>query len=96
MPAHFKFFTHHFIQVQERLKPFLPQGETIGSTEEELRATVHSPHFRSAMNSFSSALASGQLAPALAQFALPEAAQEAASRGGSLLLKNTYPNHPGV
>jgi len=68
-------------QVQERLKPFLPQGETIGSTEEELRATVHSPHFRSAMNSFSSALASGQLAPALAQFALPEAAQEAASRG---------------
>lgn len=68
-------------QVQERLKPFLPQGETIGSTEEELRATVHSPHFRSAMSSFSSALATGQLGPALAQFALPEAAQEAASRG---------------
>jgi len=68
-------------QVQERLKPYLPQGETIGTTEDELRATVHSPHFRQAMASFSSALATGQLGPALAQFQLPEAAQEAASRG---------------
>ena len=70
------------MQVQERLKPFLPQGESLKSTEEELRETIHSPSFRQAMSSFSSALASGQLAPLLAQFGLPEEAQNAAGKGG--------------
>lgn len=69
-------------KIQERLKPFLPQGETLSSTEEELRSTARSPHFRQAMSSFSSALASGQLGSLLAQFGLPEAAQAAANKGG--------------
>lgn len=67
------------------MKPFLPQGETLKSTEEELRETIHSPSFRQAMSSFSSALASGQLGPLLAQFGLPEAAQTAAGKGGGCI-----------
>ena len=38
------------------------------------------------MASFSSALASGQLGPLLAQFGLPEAAQTAAGKGGKFVL----------
>uniref|UniRef100_H2ZD01 Uncharacterized protein n=1 Tax=Ciona savignyi TaxID=51511 RepID=H2ZD01_CIOSA len=67
--------------VQERLKPFLPEGQEFSSTEQELRDTVRSPQLRQAISSFGSALASGQLAPLLAQFGLPEAAQAAASKG---------------
>uniref|UniRef100_H2ZD03 Uncharacterized protein n=1 Tax=Ciona savignyi TaxID=51511 RepID=H2ZD03_CIOSA len=71
----------HTFQVQERLKPFLPEGQEFSSTEQELRDTVRSPQLRQAISSFGSALASGQLAPLLAQFGLPEAAQAAASKG---------------
>jgi len=53
------------------------------STEEELRETMHSPSFRQALSSFSSALSSGQLGPLLSQFGLPEAALDAAGKGGS-------------
>lgn len=69
-------------KVQDRLRPHLPQGsEAFSSNADELRATARSPHFRQAMASFSSALASGQLGPLLAQFGLPKAAQEAANKG---------------
>uniref|UniRef100_H2ZD02 Uncharacterized protein n=1 Tax=Ciona savignyi TaxID=51511 RepID=H2ZD02_CIOSA len=61
--------------------PFLPEGQEFSSTEQELRDTVRSPQLRQAISSFGSALASGQLAPLLAQFGLPEAAQAAASKG---------------
>lgn len=72
----------HFLQVQERLKPFLPQGESLPPTAEELQATVKSAQFRQAMRTFSEALASGQLGPVMKQFGLPAAAQEAATKGG--------------
>ena len=32
--------------VQERLIPFLPEGESLPKTEEELRDTVSSPQFQ--------------------------------------------------
>nr|XP_002131360.1 proteasomal ubiquitin receptor ADRM1-like [Ciona intestinalis] len=68
-------------KVQERLKPFLPEGQEFTSTEQELRETVRSPQLRQAISYFGSALAAGDLAPVLAQFGLPEAAQLAASKG---------------
>lgn len=70
--------------MQERLKPFLPEGEELPSTAAQLEETVKSPQFRQALHSFSEALATGQLASVLKQFGLPASAQEAASKGGSL------------
>jgi len=67
--------------VQERLIPFLPEGETLPKTEAELRATVQSPQFNQAMNSFSAALASGQLGPLMNQFNLGEDVVNAAAQG---------------
>ncbi|KAF6024322.1 ADRM1 [Bugula neritina] len=68
-------------RVQERLTPFLPQDSSIPSSQDELRATISSPQFQQALNSFSSALTSGQLGPVLAQFGLSEAAVAAANQG---------------
>ena len=68
--------------VQERLTQFLPQDASLPSSQEELHATISSPQFQQALNSFSSALASGQLGPALSQFGLGEAAIAAANEGG--------------
>lgn len=68
--------------VQERLTPYLPQDASIPSNQAELRATISSPQFQQALNSFSSALASGQLGPALGQFGLGDAAIAAANEGG--------------
>lgn len=72
--------------VQERLTPFLPQDASIPSSQDELRSTVASPQFQQAVTSFSSALASGQLGPVLAQFGLGDAAVAAANQGGRILL----------
>lgn len=33
-------------EVQERLKPFLPQDESLPSTADELKQTVRSPQFK--------------------------------------------------
>jgi len=33
-------------EVQERLVPFLPEGESLPKSEEELKQTIHSPQFR--------------------------------------------------
>ena len=72
-------------QVQERLKPHLPEGsEALSSLTTELQQTVRSPHFKQAMQSFASAMATGQLGPVLAQFGLPQQAQDAANKGGWL------------
>ncbi|CAK8683168.1 proteasomal ubiquitin receptor ADRM1-like [Clavelina lepadiformis] len=68
-------------KVQERLKPFLPQGETLNQTVDELRGTLHSPFFHQAMEAFGSALATGQLMSVLDQFGLSEAAKKAATKG---------------
>ncbi|KAK2156752.1 hypothetical protein LSH36_206g04024 [Paralvinella palmiformis] len=68
-------------EVQERLLPFLPEGENLPRTEAELRSTVSSPQFLQAMNSFSAALASGQLGPLMNQFNLGEDVVNAASQG---------------
>lgn len=68
-------------EVQQRLVPFLPEGEEIPKTEQELRETVHSAQFRQALQSFSAAMASCQLGPLMAQFGLNDEAVQAAILG---------------
>ncbi|XP_074648205.1 proteasomal ubiquitin receptor ADRM1-like [Tubulanus polymorphus] len=68
-------------EVQERLIPFLPEGETLPKTAEELRATVLSPQFQQAVTTFSSALASGQLGPLISNFGLGDEAAACATAG---------------
>ncbi|KAJ4922916.1 hypothetical protein JOQ06_022589 [Pogonophryne albipinna] len=46
-------------EVQQRLSPFLPSGESLPQSSEELNNTLSSPQFQQAMSMFSSALASG-------------------------------------
>ncbi|XP_033988882.1 proteasomal ubiquitin receptor ADRM1-like [Trematomus bernacchii] len=58
-------------EVQQRLSPFLPSGESLPQSSEELNNTLSSPQFQQAMSMFSSALASGQLGPLMNQFGLP-------------------------
>ncbi|XP_058143267.1 proteasomal ubiquitin receptor ADRM1 [Dasypus novemcinctus] len=67
--------------VQERLLPYLPSGESLPQTAEEIQNTLTSPQFQQALGMFSAALASGQLGPLMCQFGLPAEAVEAASRG---------------
>lgn len=67
--------------VQQRLVPYLPEGEVLPKSEEELRATVSSPQFQQALSSFSSALQSGQLGPLMTQFGLGEDVANAAAQG---------------
>ena len=88
--------------VQERLTPNLPQDASIPTRQDELKATVASPQFPPAVTTISSALASGQLGPVLAQFGLGEAAVTAANQGGNwfpsgiILLKyQTFLKHIG-
>ncbi|KAL4217766.1 adhesion regulating molecule 1 [Mactra antiquata] len=68
-------------EVQERLIQYLPEGEVLPKSEEELRATVTSPQFKQALSSFSSALQSGQLGPLMTQFGLGEDVANAAAQG---------------
>uniref|UniRef100_A0A8C1NDV0 Adhesion regulating molecule 1 n=1 Tax=Cyprinus carpio TaxID=7962 RepID=A0A8C1NDV0_CYPCA len=75
-------------EVQQRLLPYLPSGESLPQSTEELQNTFTSPQFQQhsfwvvlAMNMFSSALASGQLGPLMNQFRLPAEAVEAANKG---------------
>lgn len=39
-------------EVREQMKPFLPSGESIPSTEEELRNTIQSPQFQQVGNNW--------------------------------------------
>uniref|UniRef100_A0A8C9S877 ADRM1 26S proteasome ubiquitin receptor n=1 Tax=Scleropages formosus TaxID=113540 RepID=A0A8C9S877_SCLFO len=68
-------------EVQQRLLPYLPSGESLPQTADEIQSTLTSPQFQQAMSMFSSALASGQLGPLLNQFGLPSEAVDAANRG---------------
>lgn len=66
---------------RQALLPHLPEAESLPRTTDELRATVSSPHFQQALQTFASALATGQLGPVIAQFGLGDAAKEAAQQG---------------
>ncbi|KAM6977165.1 proteasomal ubiquitin receptor ADRM1 [Aplochiton taeniatus] len=68
-------------EVQQRLMPYLPSGESLLQSTDELQNTLSSPQFQQAMSMFSSALASGQLGPLMNQFGLPAEAVEAANKG---------------
>uniref|UniRef100_A0A8C4ZTZ7 Proteasomal ubiquitin receptor ADRM1 n=1 Tax=Gadus morhua TaxID=8049 RepID=A0A8C4ZTZ7_GADMO len=68
-------------EVQQRLTPYLPSGESLPQSSEELSHTISSPQFQQAMSMFSSALASGQLGPLMNQFGLPAEAVDAANKG---------------
>ncbi|KAF7657012.1 hypothetical protein LDENG_00033100 [Lucifuga dentata] len=67
--------------IQQRLLPFLPSGESLLQSTDEIHNTLNSPQFQQAMSMFSSALASGQLGPLMSQFGLPAEAVDAANRG---------------
>ncbi|KAF5906714.1 proteasomal ubiquitin receptor ADRM1-like, partial [Clarias magur] len=68
-------------EVQQRLLPFLPSGESLPQSTDELQNTLTSPQFQQAISLFSSALASGQLGPLMNQFGLPSEAVDAANKG---------------
>ncbi|XP_041953589.1 proteasomal ubiquitin receptor ADRM1-like isoform X2 [Alosa sapidissima] len=68
-------------EVQQRLLPYLPSGESLPQSTDELHNTLTSPQFQQAMSMFSSALASGQLGPLMNQFGLPSEAVDAANKG---------------
>uniref|UniRef100_A0A3B3TVU8 ADRM1 26S proteasome ubiquitin receptor n=1 Tax=Poecilia latipinna TaxID=48699 RepID=A0A3B3TVU8_9TELE len=68
-------------EVHQRLMPYLPSGESLPQSSEELHNTLSSPQFQQAMSMFSSALASGQLGPLMNQFGLPAEAVDAANKG---------------
>ncbi|POI32974.1 hypothetical protein CIB84_003274 [Bambusicola thoracicus] len=68
-------------EVQERLMPYLPSGESLPQTAEEIQNTLTSPQFQQALSMFSAALASGQLGPLMSQFGLPAEAIDAANKG---------------
>ncbi|KAM4622689.1 proteasomal ubiquitin receptor ADRM1 isoform 2-T2 [Discoglossus pictus] len=68
-------------EVQERLMPYLPSGESLPQTADEIQNTLTSPQFQQALSMFSAALASGQLGPLMSQFGLPAEAVDAANKG---------------
>ncbi|CAN0389183.1 unnamed protein product [Lampetra planeri] len=68
-------------EVQQRLLPFLPAGEALPLSPDEIQSTMSSPQFQQAMSMFSAALGSGQLGPLMSQFGLPDEAVQAAGHG---------------
>ncbi|GMT19446.1 hypothetical protein PFISCL1PPCAC_10743, partial [Pristionchus fissidentatus] len=70
---------------QDRLTPHLPATEGASSSSSaELEATVRSPQFQQAADTFGHALQTGQLAPVFQQFGLPEETASAAVSGDIL------------
>uniref|UniRef100_A0A8C1ADZ6 ADRM1 26S proteasome ubiquitin receptor n=2 Tax=Cyprinus carpio TaxID=7962 RepID=A0A8C1ADZ6_CYPCA len=69
------------VPLDQRLLPYLPSGESLPQSAEEIQNTLTSPQFQQAMSMFSSALASGQLGPLMNQFDLPSEAVDAANKG---------------
>ncbi|PAV81862.1 hypothetical protein WR25_17307 isoform A [Diploscapter pachys] len=65
----------------DRLSPHLPQSE---DPKQELETTVRSPQFRQASDIFGHAFSTGQMAPVLEQFNIPEEATKAAASGNLL------------
>ncbi|XP_061591722.1 proteasomal ubiquitin receptor ADRM1-like isoform X3 [Cololabis saira] len=82
-------------EVQQRLLPFLPSGESLPQTAEEIQNTLSSPQFQQSMSMFSSALASGQLGPLMSQFGLPAEAVDAANRGDVEAFANAMQGNKG-
>ncbi|XP_038051330.1 proteasomal ubiquitin receptor ADRM1-B-like isoform X2 [Patiria miniata] len=81
-------------EVQEKLIPFLPEGESLPKDPEQLRQTLQSPQFKQALLMFTAAFQSGQLGPLMGQFGLVAEATDAANRGdleafGKALQKQT-------
>ncbi|GMR42385.1 hypothetical protein PMAYCL1PPCAC_12580 [Pristionchus mayeri] len=68
---------------QDRLSAHLPATEGTSSSA-ELEATVRSPQFQQAADTFGHALQTGQLAPVFQQFGLPEETTSAAVSGDIL------------
>ncbi|XP_072175345.1 proteasomal ubiquitin receptor ADRM1-like isoform X1 [Diadema setosum] len=69
-------------EIQQKLIPFLPEGESLPKDPEQLRATLQSPQFQQqALGMFTAAFQSGQLGPLMNQFGLSTEATEAANKG---------------
>ncbi|XP_022101484.1 proteasomal ubiquitin receptor ADRM1-B-like isoform X2 [Acanthaster planci] len=68
-------------ELQQKLIPFLPEGESLPKDPEQLRLTLQSPQFKQALNMFTVAFQSGQLGPLMGQFGLGPEATEAANKG---------------
>jgi 26S proteasome regulatory subunit N13 len=64
------------LQNADRLLPHVPEQD-----KSELQSTVGAPQFQQAADFFGHAFQTGQLAPALQQFGIPEDAVNAAHRG---------------
>lgn len=79
--------------IQEKLIQYLPESEILPKSEQELRTTITTPQFKKAMSSFSSALQSGQLAPLMQQFDLPETVMVAAAQGNLLEFAKAMEKH---
>ncbi|CAF0800801.1 unnamed protein product [Didymodactylos carnosus] len=67
--------------IQEKLIPHMPEGETLLKTESDLRQSIQTPQFRQAVSAFSVALQTGQLGPVLSQAGLPSDVIQAANKG---------------
>ncbi|XP_054752500.1 proteasomal ubiquitin receptor ADRM1-like [Lytechinus pictus] len=68
-------------EIQQKLIPFLPEGESLPKDPEQLRATLQSPQFKQALGMFTAAFQSGQLGPLMTQFGLSSEATDAANKG---------------
>lgn len=66
----------------DRLTSLLPDQQPVKQDREELEATVSAPQFQQAVDFFGAAFQTGQLAPALQHFNLPESVVQAATQGG--------------
>lgn len=79
--------------VQEKLRPHLPEGYNLPVNESEFRDIISSPQFRQAVSAFSLALQSGQLGPVLTQFNFPNEVIEAANRGDLQAFAREFEKH---
>ena len=68
--------------IREHPLPYLPSGESLSQTTEEIQDTLTSPQFLQALGMLSMALALGQPASLLFQFGQPVEAVQAANKGG--------------
>lgn len=67
--------------LRQQLAQFLPDGEQLPQTPDEVASTLKSPQFQQALAMFSSALQSGQLGPLMQQFGFGSDVAQAAARG---------------
>lgn len=72
-------------RISDTLPP-IAEANKSNNLAEQFTSTVQSPQFQQALNSFSSALQSGQLGPLIQQFGLPEDCVVAANTGSKFLL----------